>query len=115
MATEGALVAPLVKAGRNPYANFIFVGRASTSDIVLRDASVSKSHAVFEAGTGTDGWRLRDNGSHNGTFVDGRRLAGKTPVSIASGSAVLFGAYPAYVLMPDDLRRILETLRASHG
>ena len=33
-------VAPLSKSSRNPYQNFIFVGRASTCDVILRDASV---------------------------------------------------------------------------
>lgn len=102
-----ARLLPLIKSGRNPYENFVFVGRSSTCDIILRDASVSKAHAVFEQGVE---WRLRDNGSHNGTWVNGRRLAPKAPVVLASGDAVVFGAYPAYVIMPDELRRTLGTM-----
>jgi pSer/pThr/pTyr-binding forkhead associated (FHA) protein len=107
MLDPDARLLPLIKSGRNPYANFIFVGRASTSDIVLRDASVSKAHAVLERGTD---WRIRDNGSHNGTWVNASRLAPKTPVVLTSGDAIVFGAYPAYLIMPDELRRILETM-----
>jgi FHA domain len=111
---EGASLAPLTKSDRNPYDNFIFVGRASTCDVIFRDASVSKSHAVFERDDARV-WRLRDNGSHNGTWVDGRRLAPKTRVPVASGHAIVFGAYPAYLIMPDDLRRILETMPDVHA
>jgi hypothetical protein len=35
-------VVPLEKSNRNPYTSFIFVGRGSSSDIILRRSSVSK-------------------------------------------------------------------------
>ncbi|HEX8793481.1 MAG TPA: FHA domain-containing protein [Polyangiaceae bacterium] len=104
-------VAPLVKSGRNPYENFIFVGRASTCDVVLRDASVSKTHAVLEhdpSAAPHAGWRIRDNGSHNGTWVNSRKLTPRDPVAVAGGDALVLGAYPAYVILPDALRRILS-------
>jgi hypothetical protein len=104
-------VAPLVKSGRNPYENFIFVGRASTCDVVLRDPSVSKTHAVLEhdpAAAPHEGWRIRDNGSHNGTWLNARKLSPRDPVPIAGGDALVLGAYPAYVILPDALRRILS-------
>lgn len=104
-------VAPLVKSGRNPYENFIFVGRASTCDVVLRDPSVSKTHAVLEhdpAAAPHASWRIRDNGSHNGTWVNSRRLTGREPVALAGGDALVLGAYPAYVILPDALRRIIS-------
>ena len=111
---DGVTLAPLAKSGRNPYENFIFVGRASTCDVILRDASVSKSHAVFERDTATGVWCLRDNRSHNGTWVDGQRLEPKARVTVSSGLAIVFGAYPAYLIMPGDLRRILEAMPADH-
>ncbi len=106
-------ITPLAKSDRNPYENFIFVGRASTCDVILRDASVSKSHAVFERTA--DGWILRDNRSHNGTWVHERRLAPSERVPVESGIAIVFGAFPVYVIMPSDLRRILETMGPVHG
>lgn len=111
---EGVGLAPLIKSDRNPYENFIFVGRASTCDVILRDASVSKSHAVFERDA-KGVWCLRDNRSHNGTWVDGGRLAPKARVTVASGMAIVFGAYPAYLLMPADLGRILATMPDLHA
>jgi hypothetical protein len=111
---QDVTLAPLVKSDRNPYENFIFVGRASTCDVILRDASVSKSHAVFERDA-RGGFCLRDNRSHNGTWIEGERLAAKARVTVPSGSAIVFGAYPAYLLMPDDLGRILAMMPDLHA
>jgi pSer/pThr/pTyr-binding forkhead associated (FHA) protein len=111
-------IAPLVKSGRNPYENFIFVGRASTCDVVLRDPSVSKTHAVLEhdpAAAPDAGWRIRDNGSHNGTWVNSRKLTPRDPVALSGGDAIVLGAYPAYVILPDALRRILSGMGPSRA
>jgi hypothetical protein len=111
-------VAPLIKSGRNPYANFIFVGRASTCDVVLRDPSVSKTHAVLEhdpAAAPHAGWRIRDNGSHNGTWVNSRKLTPRDPVPLTGGDAIVLGAYPAYVILPDALRRIIAGMGPPHA
>ena len=110
LASASLRVVPLEKTDRNPYEAFVFVGRASTCDVILRDASVSKSHAVFEREA--SGWILRDNRSHNGTFVGDRRLALGERAPIASRTAVRFGTYPVYFMMPVDLRRILEAMSA---
>jgi hypothetical protein len=115
---DDTYVAPLVKSGHNPYENFIFVGRASTCDVVLRDPSVSKTHAVLEhdpAAAPHAGWRIRDNGSHNGTWVNARKLTPREPVALAGGEALVLGAYPAYVILPDALRRILSGMGPSRA
>ncbi|HTQ45439.1 MAG TPA: FHA domain-containing protein [Polyangiaceae bacterium] len=115
---DETFVAPLIKSGRNPYENFIFVGRASTCDVVLRDPSVSKTHAVLEhdpAAAPHAGWRIRDNGSHNGTWVNSRKLTARDPVPITGGDAIVLGAYPAYVILPDALRRILAGMGPPHA
>jgi pSer/pThr/pTyr-binding forkhead associated (FHA) protein len=107
---QSVAVARLVKSPNNPYENFIFVGRAATCDIILRDASVSKSHAVFEKSADGKAWMLRDNRSHNGTWVNGQRLEPGARVALSSADALRFGSYPAYFLMPDPFRRILEMM-----
>lgn len=51
------------------------VGRASNCDLVVARSSVSSHHAVIrwdQAGY----WTVRDLGSRNGTYINGRRLGG---------------------------------------
>jgi hypothetical protein len=48
------------------------IGRATGQDIHLVHPSVSREHAVLEPTAGA--WLLRDLGSKNGTFIDGRRV-----------------------------------------
>jgi pSer/pThr/pTyr-binding forkhead associated (FHA) protein len=112
---RGVYLAPLAKSDRNPYQNFVFVGRASTCDVILRDASVSKTHAVFERDAQQPVWKIRDNRSHNGTWVNRARLQPEARIPVASGDSIVFGAYPAYLLLPDELRRILATMAPTHG
>ena len=54
------------------------LGRSPDCFLFLEDPSLSRFHAVirFKQGKPT----LEDQGSHNGTFVNGRRAAGPTPL-----------------------------------
>jgi FHA domain-containing protein len=49
------------------------------SDLVIEDPEVSRSHAVLRVVDG--GLEVRDLGSANGTFVDGRRVHGSVRVT----------------------------------
>ncbi len=67
---------PLTTIGRNP-----------ECVIVLDEPFVSGNHAVLTLER--DRWWLQDQGSTNGTFVNGSRVAGTT--GIQSGDIVQFG------------------------
>ncbi len=70
--------------GRGP----LLIGRVPGSGLRLNDSSVSRQHAEL-SGAG-QGWLLRDLGSANGTWVNGRRVADAVPVG--PGDHVRFGA-----------------------
>lgn len=62
------------------------IGRSEESDIALNDPSVSRTHAAIE----TEGSvpTVRDLGSTNGTFVNGRRVQNE---ALRDGDDVRFG------------------------
>ena len=70
------------------YMNRVSVGRARNQDVVLRHASVSKSHAWFETSE-TGGLYVADAGSKNGTWVNGARC--EAPTTLKDGDEVVFG------------------------
>jgi pSer/pThr/pTyr-binding forkhead associated (FHA) protein len=98
-------VVPVEKSQRNPYDGFIFLGRASTSDVVIRDASISKSHAVIAPKDGT--YALRDNRSRNGTWHNGERLGEGKQVELASGDVIVLGSYPIYFVRSAELVKMM--------
>jgi hypothetical protein len=63
------------------------VGRNADCVLVLEEPFVSGNHAALTLEH--DRWWLRDQGSTNGTFVNGARITGAT--SIQSGDIVQFG------------------------
>ena len=74
------------------------VGRADYNDIVIADESVSTTHAKIQRREGV--WVLVDLESTNGTFVDGERVAGETP--LAPGALVRFGDIQSMFEPVDD-------------
>jgi pSer/pThr/pTyr-binding forkhead associated (FHA) protein len=104
----GALAGFLVKSGvlkgqrlqvRTPVAN---VGRADYNDLVLPDPSVSTSHAKLQRREGV--WVLVDLDSTNGSFVDGERVQGESP--LAPGALVRFGDVELVFAPTDDALRV---------
>ncbi|MGE5742177.1 MAG: FHA domain-containing protein, partial [Candidatus Aminicenantes bacterium RBG_16_66_30] len=70
----------------------VTIGRASTNDIVLSDQFSSGCHAVVVP---TErGYALVDQGSKNGTFVNGRRVSGE--IDLARGDEILIGSTKFY-------------------
>ena len=66
----------------------IRIGRALDNDIVVDDLLASRHHAELRVGS-DGGLEIVDLTSHNGTFVDGRRVSGRARLS--EGSLVAVG------------------------
>ncbi len=75
----------------------IIVGRDPSCDLVLDDVRCSRRHAVIEAGP--DGLAVRDNGSANGVFVNGKKVE-RTP--LVAGDTIRLGEVVINVL-PDEI------------
>jgi pSer/pThr/pTyr-binding forkhead associated (FHA) protein len=76
------------------------IGREG-ADITIEDAEVSRRHAWIGtvAVTGGESWlRVRDAGSVNGTFVNGRRI--EEPTRLADGDVVRVGRSRLQVELP---------------
>lgn len=72
--------------GNQQYGGVLTVGRSRTCDVVIDDPLVSRQHATITLGNVPV---LQDLGSFNGTFVNGHRLTGSTPLQ--PGDEVIFG------------------------
>ncbi len=66
----------------------VSIGRAREATIFLDDVTVSRKHAQLERGS--DGWRISDVGSLNGTYLN-RERADDAPV--ANGDEIQVGKY----------------------
>ncbi|MEZ0230398.1 MAG: sigma 54-interacting transcriptional regulator [Planctomycetota bacterium] len=65
------------------------IGRASTNQVPIADASVSRKHALLKL-TST-AWTIEDLGSANGTVLNGRALAPNQPATIRPGDVIEVG------------------------
>lgn len=66
------------------------VGRSSTCTLRIDEAKASREHAriVFSG----ERWTIRDLGSRNGTFVNGKRIAPGATLPLEQGDQIGFGA-----------------------
>jgi hypothetical protein len=93
----------VVKRGPNSGARYILeadvtrAGRHPESDIFLDDITVSRRHAEFLRDS--NGYRVRDVGSLNGTYVNRERIEEST---LSSGDEVQIGKFKLVYLAAAD-------------
>lgn len=80
------------------------IGRARQSDIVVNLPTVSRNHAVL-ARDGEGNWHITDLNSKTGTFVNGNKIIGSTPVQY--GNLIQVGGQEL-VLLPAGIKEKTE-------
>lgn len=84
------------------------VGRSRICDLQLEDRRVSGEHAIFR--WTADGWQVRDLGSTNGTWIDGKRLHAGRTAKVGRGMRIGFGSEDAsWELASDDAPALFAT------
>ncbi|MCA9661811.1 MAG: FHA domain-containing protein [Myxococcales bacterium] len=86
----------------------IVVGRTARADVCLPYPRISKHHAHFREVDGA--LELVDNGSTNGTYIDGVRLEEGVPVALPPDCIIHFGKYETRFMAPEVFRQHLEAL-----
>jgi hypothetical protein len=84
----------------------ITVGRARTCDVVVDNYSVSKLHATIAHDLERDLYLLTDEGSRNGTRLDGNTVERQPAATLYAGARVSFGAASYVFLDPPTLRKL---------
>ena len=104
-------VFPLVKAVNAPWPERISVGRARNNDVVLRDNSISKLHALFMLNDGPH-VSVVDAGSRNGTRVNGKTIPQGEKAQVRINDRVLLGTVSLLLLDSAGLYDLIYSLRA---
>jgi len=79
----------LKKTERSPFPNMVTLGRARNNDVVVPLRTISKVHATFTHDS--NGWRVTDERSANGTIVDDAPVQPGTSALLSDGSVIRLG------------------------
>src|SRR5919108_617588 len=105
---DGALLELVLEQGaRVPLAGEVTIGRSPDSTVVLRDPAVSRRHARISESA------VEDLGSLSGTFLDGRRVGGRTP--LRDGARLRIGDTELLVAAVRDPLASLRTIVVPAG
>jgi hypothetical protein len=98
-------VAFLAKRPGNPFPHFVSLGRSANNDVVVSLDSVSKLHGYFTH-TG-DGWAYTDQGSTNGSMINGRKVESSQRTPLTDGDRLkLGGGITLRFLLPESLLKL---------
>jgi uncharacterized protein YkwD len=70
--------------------DYLVLGSEAHGDLVIRNPTVSRRHALIRRRADGYGWEILDLGSTNGTSVNGRRIDSCTPLT--PGDRIMLGA-----------------------
>lgn len=87
------------------------IGRSGVHAIVLKDRKVSATHA--EIRWTVEGWRLRDLGSRNGTYVNDAYLS--APQTLKLGDVMRFGSTTEWVFANDETPSAVARSASGHS
>ena len=83
----------------------LVIGRLDTADLCLPGAGVSRSHAELSRDR-AGRWRLRDLGSHNGTWVAGARIH---ECEVTADTEITIGGYTLKLITPSRVAAMAES------
>lgn len=98
------------KAAERAFSDRVFVGRARSTDIVLRHRSISKSHAWFECNI-EGRYSVADAGSKNGTTLNGKALDPRQAQWVEQGDELRFGKVDTMFAYPELLWEVISVGR----
>jgi serine/threonine protein kinase len=84
----------------------ITIGRSRNCDITIRHDLVSKSHAQMRLNNSTSEYSLMDEGSRNGTFVNGDLIPPHEHQHLWDGVMLFFGEVAFIFVTPSTLREL---------
>ncbi|MEW5738420.1 MAG: FHA domain-containing protein [Myxococcota bacterium] len=104
------LIMPVEKVpGRkNPFAMGVTIGRVESNDIIVDDGSVSRFHAWLQYDDRVQAWHLTDAESKNGTWVNGKKLAGKQRITLTDGAEIKLGDVLVRFMLPEALLAFVD-------
>lgn len=105
------MMLPLCKSGRNK-SKEILLGRHTSNDVCVADATVSKFHGWFVSPkTSSSPWVYVDNSSTNGSSINRHRLSPQQPVAIKYGDEISLGSLYILFLSKDNIFDLMEYMQ----
>ena len=101
-------VIPVVLSGRGRLRDKVVLGRLDSCDIIIRASKISRQHAAFFEKRRS--WWLEDQGSANGTRLNGTRLEPGQPAKLKSGDMVAMWKFLFQFVEAEPFRVMLRAM-----
>ncbi len=89
----------------------VTIGRSRKCDVRVDNESVSKAHASIALDRGSGAYFVIDQGSRNGTFLNGEKISPRRRTSLWSGAYLSFGDAVYVFIDPPTLRKLARLAR----